>query len=177
MQPVIKHKFKMCFHDLHGFSHGILWIMFHGPLKFATSPPPTNRLDANSSKPCQSQGPSKTTNTTFGWESRALTPTWSQPLARVWNGHAARSTLPCITKLSSIDYAFDRLTLVVALEPIFKRPLQKIGLTQIPIDRVRVKGLQRQLVWPLDEISRALTPTWSRPLARMWSGPLARPPS
>ena len=76
------------------------------------------------------------------------------------------STFLGAMKLSSIGLTFDTLTFVATLELVFKHPLQKIGLTQIPIDYVRVEGLQKQLVRPLDEGSRALTPTWSRPLAR-----------
>ena len=38
---------------LHGFLHGILWIVFHGLPTFASNLPSRSRLDLNSIRPCQ----------------------------------------------------------------------------------------------------------------------------
>ena len=57
----------------HGFPHDKLWMMFHNQPKFASSPAPINRHDANTSWPCQwyglwmrKKGPHKYMVTTLG---------------------------------------------------------------------------------------------------------------
>ena len=59
--------------SLHKFLHGILYIMFHDMLEFASCTFPRGRPNANFSKPCQWMS--------CGWEMRALTITWSWPLS------------------------------------------------------------------------------------------------
>jgi hypothetical protein len=60
---------------LHKFLHGRLYVMFHAICIESVF---RGSLDINSGRPCQNQGP-YTAGAAFGWESGALTITWSRP--------------------------------------------------------------------------------------------------
>jgi hypothetical protein len=66
---------------LHGFLQGKRWIMSNGMPKFVSGPPPRDMLNGNSYI-CLSS----TLSAAIGQGSRALTITWSQPLASVRSG-------------------------------------------------------------------------------------------
>ena len=84
------HLFQICTFVVFVFwsSHNHTPIKHSCPVKKITEfqqTIPRGTLDANSSKPFQSQGP-HTFDTAFEWKSRALTITWSQSLVWVWSG-------------------------------------------------------------------------------------------